>query len=154
MSSATLLIKSQMKIGLSIYIKRCVCPSVCLCVRHVSEIWLFLMEGAYRVSTRFMLSRPSFHTCLQHHFTVRSTQRGFLSATPFSQLFGFLTWEHQPDWCSRAAFRLKSINQVDALQSIIPHMSATPFHSPLHTKEGPVCNSIFAKFDFILEGLF
>ena len=30
----------------------------------------------------FMLSRESFHTCLQHHFIVRSTKRGFLSATP------------------------------------------------------------------------
>ena len=143
-----------------------------------------------------MLSRASFHTCLPHHFTVHSIERGFLSATPSVTTIrlshrmsgprikwwkqnitgendqsiisepstttnmdsaqkqrvpvcnsihtknGFLTWEPQPGWCSRASFRLKSINQFYALQSIIPHMSLTPFHSPLHIKGVPVCNSI------------
>ena len=38
-------------------------------------------NSTWIASTRFMLSRASFHTCLQHHITVRSTQSGFLSVT-------------------------------------------------------------------------
>ena len=121
-----------------------------VCFRKNPKFILLEALEHHSASTRCMLSRASFHTRL-HHFTVRSTQRGFMSATPFIQKFGFLNWEHQPGWSSRASFRLKSINQVYALQSIIWHISSTPFHS-FSTQRGS-CLQLHMRqqFDFRIE---